>query len=155
MSALRRAAAGLAVTWALVFGAAVGEAHASPSPTVDQINEVRRAHGMRTLRYSPTLSRSSSRYVRYLLRTGRFAHAARIRASSRFFELGEVLALTPSWRIDRSQTIIDWLASPSHRAVLLSRSFRYIGAARVQGYLAGGQAVLWAVQLGKVRKAAR
>ena len=155
MSAARRAAAGLAVTCALFFGAVVAEAHASPSPMVDQINQVRAQSGLRALRYSPSLARSSSRYVRQLIRDGRFAHAPRIRASSRFFKLGEVLALTPGWQIDRTRTLIHWLWSPSHREVLLSRSFRYIGAARTHGWLAGRQAVLWAVQLGRVeRKAA-
>lgn len=149
MSAPRRAAVALAVTCALLVGAAAAaEAHPSPSPMVDQINQVRRAYGLRALHYSPSLARSSSKYVNYLMRANRFAHAARIRASSRFFRLGEILALTPSFQFDRTRTIIQWLISPSHRAVLLSRSFRYIGAARTQGYLAGHEAVLWAVQFG-------
>lgn len=153
MSAHRRAAAALAVTCALFFGAAVGEARPSPSPMVDQINQIRMWYGLHALRYSPSLSRSSSMYVHHLFRTNQFAHASRILASPRFSRLGEVLALTPSWQIDRTRTIVYWLWSPSHRAVLLSRSFGYIGAARTHGYLAGRQAVLWAVQLGKVRKA--
>ena len=154
MSAIRRAAAGLAVTWALLFGAAAAQAHPSPSPMVDQINQVRTASGLRSLHYSPDLSRSSSRYAHGLIRTGSFAHAPRIRASSRFSKLGEVLALTPAWQINRTRTIISWLFSRSHRAVLLSPSFRHIGAARVQGYLAGRQVVLWAVQFGKVGRTA-
>ena len=117
---------------------------------VDRINDVRRAYGLRAVHYSPTLARSSSRFAHSLMREGRFGHAARIKASSRFTRLGEVLALTPSWRIDRAHTIIRWLSSPSHRAVLLSRSFRYIGAARARGYFAGYETMLWAVQFGEM-----
>ena len=106
------------------------------------------------MHHSPSLARSSSRYVHHLMRTGRFSHAPRIRASSRFFKLGEILALTSGWEIDRPRTIVSWLWSPSHRAVLLGRSFRYIGAARAQGYLAGRQAVLWTVHFGKTRREA-
>ena len=153
MLALRAAAVALATTCALAFGATSAGARPSPSPMVDQINQIRMWYGLHSLRYSPTLSRSSSRYVRYLMRTNQFAHTSRIRASSRFSKLGEVLAVTPSWEINRTRTLVYWLWSPSHRAVLLSRSFRHIGTARVHGYLAGRQAVLWAVQVGQVRKA--
>ena len=152
MSALRAAAAALAMTCSLALGATAASARPSPSPMVDQINVVRKAYGLRTLNYSPTLARSSSTFVHQLMRAGRFSHAARISASSRFAKLGEILALTPSWQIDRTRTIIQWLISPSHRAVLLSRSFRYIGAARTQGYLAGREAVLWAVRFGKLKR---
>lgn len=151
MSGTRRAAVCLALLCALLAAPAAAEAHPSPSPMVDQINQIRVGLGLRALHYSPDLGRSSARYARYIMRTGRFVHAARIRASKRFVKLGEVLALTPSWEVNRTRTIIFWLLSESHRAVLLSPSFHYIGAAKEQGYLAGRPSTVWTVRVGRKR----
>lgn len=148
MSALRRAAVCLCLGCALALAATGSDANASPSPMVDKINEVRRTHGLSVLRYSPSLSRSSSRFTRLLMRGNRFAHGARINASSRFSRLGEILALTRGWKLRRTRTLSYWLGSSSHRAVLLSSSFRYIGAARVRGYFRERKAVIWTVQFG-------
>jgi uncharacterized protein YkwD len=116
---------------------------------VDKINKVRGSHGLRALRYSRSLARSSSRYSRHVLRTDRFAHASRIRASRRFSRLGEILALSSGWKIRRKRTLRLWLGSPGHRAVLLSSSFRYVGAARVRGRFGGWRAMVWTVQFGR------
>ena len=149
MSALRRAALCLGLGGALALAATGSDANASPSPMVDKINAVRRTHGLSALRYSPSLSRSSSRFTRHLVRTGRFAHGARIMASGRFSSLGEILALTRGWKLRRKRTLSYWLRSSSHRAVLLSSSFRYIGAARVRGFFGGGRAVVWTIQFAR------
>ena len=149
MPVLRLAAPCLVVACSLALSATSQEVHASPSPMVDKINAVRSAHGMRPLRYSRSLARSSSRFSRHLLRTGRFAHGRRIMASGRFSRLGEILALTRGWRIRRKPTLVRWLASPGHRAVLLSSSYRYVGAARARGRLEGGKAIVWTVQFGR------
>ncbi len=147
MSALRPVAVGLVVACTLML-AATAQAHRSPSPMVDEINKVRGAHGLRALHYSPSLARSSSRYVRYMVRTGRFAHSARIMAGGRFSQLGEILALTPGREVQRERTLGNWLSSPSHRAVLMSASFRYIGAARRHSDF-GGDGVVWAAHFGR------
>ncbi len=149
MPALRLAAACLVLACALLLSTRSSEASASPSPMVDEINQVRSAHGKRALRYSRSLARSSSRFARYVVRSDRFAHAGRISASGRFARLGEVLALTHGWKIRRTRTLDDWLRSPGHRTVLLSPSFRYVGAARVRGRLGGKRAIVWTVRLGR------
>lgn len=134
----------------ILFLAAVGgQAQASPSPMVDRINEVRRAHGLPDLRYSSSLSRSSGRYARYLVRAHTFQHAPRIRASRRFRRLGEILARMPGSTARRTETIDSWLASPSHRAVLLSRSFKYVGGGRALSGSGPDAAVVWAVHFGR------
>ena len=148
MSALRRAAACLALACSLVLSASPPGARASPSPMVGKINDVRRAHGVHALRHSPSLARSSSRFARHLRRTGRFAHAAPIRASGRFSRLGEILALSGGWNLRPSRPLGNWLGSASHRAVLLGRSFRYVGVAALRGRFGGRRAVVWTVRFG-------
>ncbi len=149
MSALRPVAAILAVVFGFLLAPPRSEAHRSPSPMVDMINQVRKAHGVRPAHYSRNLSGSSSRFARYLVRTHQFAHRPPIRASSRFVKLGEILALTRGGEIRRHETLEAWLRSPSHRAVLLSPAFRHIGAARIHGRFEGRPALVWTVQFGR------
>ena len=146
----RRGSAACLLLCALTFGAPAGDALASPSPMVDRINLVRAQHGLKALGYSRSLSRSSGRYARYMVRRGQFRHAPRIMASSRFRKLGEILARTPGAAPNWEQTLQEWLASPSHRRVLLSRSFSLIGAGRtLNGGWGDSAATVWAVQFGR------
>lgn len=149
MPALRPVAVMPAVACALLAAPTAGEARRSPSPMVDRINEVRSAHGLRPARYSRSLSASSARFARHLARTQRFTHASRIVANGRFSSVGEVLALMRGWEVRRAVTLAYWLRSPSHRAVLLSPTFRYVGAARVRGRFGSTRTMFWTVQLGR------
>ncbi len=140
---------GIAVGGALLvlMVPAVAEA-ARPSPLVAKVNDLRRAHGLPSLRQSPSLTRSSSRYANHMIRANRFGHASRIWASSRFRRLGEVLGLTRGWRVRRARVVRKWRRSPLHRALLLGRSFRYVGAGRARGRIGGRRVTVWVVQLG-------
>ena len=149
MPALRPMAAMLAAASVSAFAPVSAQARTSPSPMVDKINHVRQAYGVPPVRYSRSLSGSSSRFARYLARTQRFAHGSPIHASGRFSRLGEILALMRGWKIQRDLTLWYWMNSPSHRSVLLSPNFSYIGAARVPGYFAGSPTVFWTVQFGR------
>ncbi len=149
MSALRSIAAILAVACTFLLAPAAGEARESPSPMVDEINQVRKAHGVRPVLYSPSLSRSSSRFARYLARTRQFGHSSPIWASGRFSRLGEILALVRGPKIQRRQTLSAWLYSPSHREVVLNPAYRYAGAGRARGSFEGSSAVVWTVHFGR------
>ena len=149
MPALRPAAACLALACALALSTTSSEVRASPSPMVDKINQLRSAHGIRALRHSPRLARSSSRFARHMLRTDRFAHAGRSMAVGRLSRVGEMLALTGGWRLRRGRALGYWLGSQGHRSILLSPSFRYAGAAAVRGRYAGRRVVAWTVRLGR------
>ena len=149
MTAFRPLVACISLACILLPSVLAAPAQASPSPMVDEINDVRRAHGLHALRYSSSLSRSSGRYARYLARTQRFEHAPRIRASSRFRRLGEILAMTPGPLPERIGTIESWLASPGHRAVLLGSSFTHVGAARALAGWGPEGSLIWTVQFGR------
>jgi uncharacterized protein YkwD len=124
---------------------------ASPPPLVGKLNRVRRRNGLRSLRYSPSLARSSRSFARHLMSTDRFGHAPRIRAPRRFRWVGEVLAMHRGWRPRSSSTIRTWMHSPTHRHVLLSRNFRSVGAGRAAGRFGGRRATIWVMQVGRRR----
>jgi uncharacterized protein YkwD len=148
---LRRAFAlciAVASGFALVPAAAAG-AEPTSLKLIDQVNEVRAQHGLRALRPSKSLERSSFAYAGHLMRTGRFAHARRIHASSRFRSLGEALAYHSGRSLRQAKIVRMWLASPGHRALLLSRSFRWVGAGHARGRFGGGPATIWVLHLGR------
>jgi uncharacterized protein YkwD len=129
---------------------AAGQARRSPSPMIEEINRARAKHGVRRVRYSRSLSRSSRRYARHLARTHQFTHASRIVASRRFSRLGEILALMRGHTPRRRGTVRRWLSSSSHRAVLLSPEFRYVGAGRAHAHFNGRPSTVWTVQFGRL-----
>jgi uncharacterized protein YkwD len=124
------------------------DAAATTPAMVTKINAYRNANGVPSLRYSPSLGRSSTAFAAHLMATDRFGHDSHIHASSSFSRLGEVLAYYRGWRIVRSAIIRRWLRSSTHRAVLLSRAFRYVGAGRSRGYFGGSRATQMVAQFG-------
>ena len=116
---------------------------------IAKINQVRAAHGLKQLRINKSLSRSSTRYSRRMMRSGFFGHQGRIQASRRFRRLGEVLEWRRGHRAGVRATVRDWLNSPGHRAVILSPSFRYIGAGLTRGNFRGRRAGIWVAQVGR------
>jgi uncharacterized protein YkwD len=124
-------------------------AQAAADPMVGKINRARRRHGLRGLRASPSLTRSSRRFGRHLMRTDRFGHDSHIWTSRRFRYKGEVLALHSGWRARRGGTIRGWMGSSAHRSVLLSGRYRLVGAAPVRGRFGGRRATIWVAQVAR------
>ena len=141
-------AAALAVALMLAPTSMTAAAGAA-NPMVDKINQTRAAHGLPPLRESASLTRSSQRYGHTLMRANRFGHSSRIRASGRFRRLGEILALHRGWKLRRAYTVRAWLNSPPHRSVILSRSFRYVGAWAVKGKMGRGRSTVWVAHFGR------
>ena len=115
---------------------------------IGKINEQRAANGLRPLRGSRSLNRSSRGYVRMMLARRYFGHLSQIRMSRRFQRRGEVLAQTRGRRPKPAQAVAQWMASSMHRSVLLDGGFRYIGVGRAYGSFGGMAATGWVAQLG-------
>jgi uncharacterized protein YkwD len=149
---MRRVGVLLAVCLAVLLtpGARPADAHRASAAKrmTHRINVMRAAHGLPRLHLSRSLCRTSRRYARGLMRHGQFRHASRIRASRSFRSLGEILELHPSYRPRIRRTVANWLNSPSHRAVILSASMRYVGAGRARGSFGGAASTIWVAQFG-------
>jgi uncharacterized protein YkwD len=126
-------------------------AMAAPAETesaLAAINDARAGAGLRPLSLSPALTRSSEAFAGHIMRTGVFAHAGTIQAAGGFRRLGECIAMHTGGASRPGWTVRRWLASPGHRPLLLSRSFRQAGAAAVQGSFNGRRSTVWVLQLG-------
>jgi uncharacterized protein YkwD len=137
--------------FALVASATTADARslsASEASLLRTINGVRKSHGLALLRVDFRLVRAARGHSATMIRRQVFAHGSvstRIRAQgARGPVFGESLAwgtgVTATWIVNR------WLASPSHRAVLLRPGFRRVGVGFAFGTFAGrgGAAVVTA-----------
>ena len=114
------------------------------------INGVRAQHGLSAMRRSGSLGESAGRYSLWLLANDTFGHLSRIQASSRFAMLGETLAWHSGRRFSVRHTLNRWMASPSHRAIVLSPVMRWQGAGVNRGRMGAMRATVWVLHVGRV-----
>jgi uncharacterized protein YkwD len=136
----------LLVLWVAPAVASTGPSRAARM--IDQINQARAHSGLRPLRLSSSLTSSSSGFSHSLMSGGRFGHASRIHASARFHRLGEALAMHTGSELGIASTVRQWLASPAHRPILLTRSMRWAGAGVTGGRFHGRSTTIWVLQVG-------
>jgi uncharacterized protein YkwD len=115
---------------------------------MDAINDLRARHGLRTLKQSSRLVRSSAGRAELLMRRNFFAHPARLTVPT-FDRVGEILEIHNGHRARRGNAVRRWWNSYGHRAVMMSTRYRWIGAARAIGSYRGARATIWVVRFGK------
>jgi uncharacterized protein YkwD len=136
---------GLALTGASVAGAAPSgpsvRLNALDRTVLAQMNVVRRAHSLRPLTLSSSLSRAADGHTSEMGQAGYFAHASADRtifwkrieqsysaSGHRTWSVGEnLLFMSPDIRA--SDVIRSWMNSPAHRANLLDPTWREVGIA--------------------------
>jgi uncharacterized protein YkwD len=110
---------------------------------VKLVNRIRARHGLRRLRPSRTLAHAASDHTGDMLRADYLSHcssdgtpmATRVRRYTGARWVGENIAITSRRRGVARQVVRMWMASPPHRAVLLSPKSRRIGVGRQRGLL--------------------
>lgn len=151
---------------ALLAGSLAGPAMATENSTYRwrlylAINEVRAAHGLRGLRIADGLRTVAQRHSNDMVERDYFGHTSptgstlysRI-VNSDFQRVGqwwagENLAWGTGTIGSPRYTIKMWLASPEHRAILLSSRYGLVGIGRSTGRFQGySNAVVWTVDFG-------
>jgi uncharacterized protein YkwD len=136
----------LAAALAASFPAAAASTSTPLSPSesslLQAMNVVRTSRGLAPLRVDRRLVRAARGHSADMLHRQYFAHGAlmsRIHATgARGPVYGENIAWTPS---TSAQWIVShWLASPSHRAILLRAGFRRVGVGALRGSFGGSPA---------------
>jgi uncharacterized protein YkwD len=149
MHSPRRAATALVV---LLAGALptlpAGAATPIEDEMVERVNAARDTHDLRPLRPHPRLNRSAGSYARWMLRHDYFGHVERIRVGPGFTRVGENLAWHTGLRARVAGTVRAWLRSPGHRALMLSRRYRWVGAGMARGRLGDQAGTVWVLHLG-------
>lgn len=107
---------------------------------VKTINFVRGWAHLHGLRGSARLSAKANRWARHLLRIKVLQHS---RAQ------GEVIEYHTGGAPRVRATVNSWLNSPAHRTVLMSRSFRRVGAGRATGWMNGRRVTIWVVRFAR------
>ena len=133
----------LAVLIALLLTPAAARADA----VIDAINDQRARRDLPELTPSATLERSAEAVARRLMREQRFDHDPVSPAG--FDVFGEALMLDFGVAATAEAVVHEWMASPEHRALLLSRSMRQIGAGAARGMFEGEAATIRVVHLGR------
>jgi uncharacterized protein YkwD len=133
----------------LLVPAASANAESPAQKMIRKVNAYRQHRGLRPLRMSRSLNHSSHRYAGQMLHSGYFGHQARIRASSHFKRLGEIIEMHRGRRSDVRGALRRWINSPGHNAILLDGNFSYVGAGKVSGSFHGSRTTMWVMHFGR------
>ncbi len=115
-----------------------------------QVNALRAQHGLRPLRLAPGLSAAAARHSSQMAERGYFSHSSadgtafwkriqRLYPAKGFrqWTVGENL-IWEAPELSAAEALRMWMASPPHRANLLSRTWREIGISVVASPVAPG-----------------
>jgi uncharacterized protein YkwD len=83
-----------------------------------------------------------------MIRRHYFGHLAHIEIAGRFRHAGEALAIHWSLSPQPLKTVRQWMASPPHRALLMSSRFRFVGLGLARGRFGSRPATTWVAHLG-------
>ena len=134
---------------ATVAAPAVSSAATAKQRMLSAINSARAAHGAAKVRVHKTLSRTSTRYARYMVENDVWAHAANPATGTRGMAgVGEILGLTTTPRPAARAIVRGWMASAVHRPILLDRRYRYVGIGLGHGAMDGTTSWVWVVRFG-------
>ncbi len=117
---------------------------------IAKINKVR-AHerGLRPLHTSRNLERSSSAFAKWLIDHDQFQHRPSVSVTRSYAHAGEALAINFTLKAQVGGTLRSWLASPTHRALVLTSSMGLVGVGQATGRSAGGPRTIWVLQVAR------
>jgi uncharacterized protein YkwD len=106
-----------------------------------EINRVRAAHGVPPLRPNARLQAAARAHSRDMVANGYLGHGDVGRRLQSYGVRGRAMAENIAWatgaQVHAAALVAGWLASPPHRANLLSREFRRVGVGLAVGSFAG------------------
>ena len=126
---------------------------------VKKVNALRAQHGLRKLRRSTGLSRAADVKAKEVASTSVLSHSspdgtpmhARVRRYVRARAVGETVGYVPTRSRQATMIVNAWMASPSHRAALLSPTFRRVGVGRRKGRMGSAKVAVFALDLASSR----
>jgi uncharacterized protein YkwD len=105
------------------------------------MNQARAVHGAPPLRVGIRLQRAAKAHSRAMARSGSFTHGNWYQRLRRFGVRSRTVGENIAWGVGSDGTAAAivgmWLASPSHRSTMLSRTFRRVGIGVAVGRMDG------------------
>jgi uncharacterized protein YkwD len=144
LTRIRTLVAAAAMTAVVVAAAPTAEA-GQRNEMVGAINFVRGWGHHHHLRFSRRLSSGAAAWARALMRRDAVSHSAQ---SLRRGE-GEIIEWHTGSQAKVNKVVMEWLASPGHRRVMLARRYRNAGAGKAVGSLNGRMSVIWVVRFSR------
>jgi uncharacterized protein YkwD len=142
----------LAITAAAAAAAGSPRLDRTERAVIRGINHQRAAYGLPGVRAAARLSSAADHHSREMLFGNYFAHPSlnggsmerRVRHYAHSRRVGEALAMLSGGcrRHMAGRVVRMWMASSTHRAILLSAGFRRVGVARRGGRLGGRRACM-------------
>jgi uncharacterized protein YkwD len=155
-------ACGAVICCSVVLAWQPGAAHAKHSgldgterKVVKLVNRIRARHGLRRLHACAALARAANDHTGDILRTDILSHASsdgtpmatRVRRYTGADWVGENIATVTRKGGTARKVVRMWMASPPHRAVLLSPSGRRIGVGKRAGMLGSARLAVFTADL--------
>jgi uncharacterized protein YkwD len=109
---------------------------------IRKINSVRGWSHRHDVAFSGRLSRGASSWARSLMQRNILVHSGSAISRGE----GEVIEWHTGARANVSKTVVEWLHSTEHRAVMLSPQYRHAGAGRAVGFYGGRECTIWVVR---------
>jgi uncharacterized protein YkwD len=129
---------------------AVAAATTPEERMIERINEVRTgAAGLAPLRAAPALERSAGSFARYLVGHETLEHRPAVSTGRSYSHAGEALAMHFSLQAKVGPTLRTWLASPTHRELVLTSSMNLVGIGHSSGRLRGKPRTVWVIQVAR------
>jgi uncharacterized protein YkwD len=130
---------------------AAGFASSSPEELmVAKINTARANEAaLPPLRAARNLQRSAGAFARWLVTHDQFQHRPSVSVTRNYHHCGEALALHYSLQAEVGGTVRSWLASPTHRALVLTNSMNLVGVGHATGRPGGKPRTVWVMQVAR------
>jgi uncharacterized protein YkwD len=121
----------------------------TPDRMVVAINDARERASLPPLRTAPELERSAGAFARWLIRHDALTHRPDVSTSRDYRHCGEALSMHFSLQARVAPTLRAWLASPSHRGLVMTSSMDMVGIGHARGRYEGRPRTVWVVQVAR------
>jgi uncharacterized protein YkwD len=147
---LRHASVGVVVALLAFCAGPIAAARGAPTDRMlAAINDARERESLPPLRAAPELERSAGAFARWLTKHDTLMHRPAVSTNRAYPHCGEALSMHFSLRPRVGPTLRAWLASPTHRGLVMTSSMDMVGLGHARSRYRGRARTVWVVQVAR------